>query len=152
MCVVQTVPMGAMLEKSVQRLVDGEIVREASLLQHRDSRAKVALGIGFVLGIAAAFIIDGGSLITGAFVGLGAGLAQMPFVDYWVIARIDDEVVFCRSSPWFGRAKEVTHRGVVVERDKQTWLADIYSSPLGELTGSSLRRREIDRILMPVTA
>jgi len=136
-----------MLQESVERVAAGQAVKSASLLQRRDTAAKVAMFAGALFGYIIARSVDGGPLITGAIVGGAAGLGQLPFVEYWIVAVVDAEVALCRASPWLGRAKELSHRGVSISRAKRNLLSDTYSTPIGELSGSSLRRGEIDRII-----
>jgi len=138
-----------MIEKSVERLVEGQgvAVSGASVLQHRSAQANVASVIGVVAGLALGRFVGGGGVVAGIGAGLGAGFAQLLFVKNWVIARIGDEVVLCRSSAWLGKAKDITHRSVVVSLKKAGLLSDVYESPIGELIGGRTGRDEISRIL-----
>lgn len=141
--------MGAYLQKSVERLVEDHEVTAASLLQRRGPNAMIAVVVGALVGVGIAFALGVGGLIMGALAGLGAGLGQLPFVQYWVVARVDGGVVLCRSSPWFGKATELTHRSATVERTSEGALADTYETTVGQLMGSRFRRAEIDRIIGP---
>jgi len=96
----------ARMLKSLETLT-GRACSEAVLLQQRDRTAWFAFVIPFVLIFIVFGALDLPPLIAGAAAGGAGGIGFASQTSYFILGRVDGDVVLAESSRWMANAQEI---------------------------------------------